>query len=154
MEIKDLIQNAVKTYPTADNSGKQILKGLFGEKIFNQKITERVKTFDDVLSIAGKTMEDMTRGCVDEQEVANRKVKLIAEVYNEGEVLDPMNTKQVKYYPWFEITPGSGFGLSYDFCDSWGSNADVGVRLCFKSSELAVDAGKKFTEIYASLLIK
>lgn len=154
MEIKDLIQNAVKTYPTVDNSGKQILKGLFGETIFNQKITDRVKTFDDVLAIAGKTMEDMTRGCEDEQEVANRKAKLIAIVYNEGEVLDPMNTKQVKYYPWFEITPGSGFGLSSDGYAYRGSGTRVGVRLCFKSSELAVDAGKKFPEIYASLLIK
>ncbi|WP_276483589.1 hypothetical protein [Paraflavitalea pollutisoli] len=144
---------AMQTYNEANADGKVLIKKLLGDADFG-KITDRVKTFDDILAIAGKTMEQLSAGCETPDEIAYRQVKLIAEVYNEGTLLDPMDTEQVKYFPWFEITPNSGFGLS--FCDDacWHSYSYVGLRLCFKSRELAIDAGKKFTEIYANLLIK
>jgi len=119
-----------------------------------QPITERVKDINDILAIAGKTMEQVTAGCEDEQEEGNRLAKLIAKVYNEDVVLDPMNTDQWKYFPWPRIDPESGFGLSYPVCDRWASTTTVGVRLCFHRPELAIDAFKKCPEVYAKLLIR
>lgn len=145
---------ARQLYPTAPAEWKEVLHESFGEKFFSQKITDRVKTFDDVLAIKGLTLSQLFDGSETKDEIAYKKVKLIAEVYNEGTVLDPMNTNQYKYYPWFRITHGSGFGLSFRDYVRWFTVSCVGVRLCFKSSELAIDAGKKFIEIYADLLIK
>lgn len=143
---------ALKTFNAAPADGKVWLKKVLGDAL--GKITDRVKNFDDILAIAGTTMEELTAGCRTPREIADRQVVLIAEVYNEGDVLDPMNTNQYKYYPWFRITPGSGFGLSCYYYDTWSSLSYVGVRHCYKNSDLAIDAGEKFTEIYANLLIK
>ena len=147
-------KNARKLYPTADSVFKQMLVDTFGEKFFSQKITDRVQTFDDILSISGKTMADIAKPGDTIDEIAYKKGKLIAEVYNEGIKLDPMDTKQYKYFPWHIIDPSSGFGLSYDDCDYWASTAAVGVRLCFQDPNHAVDAGKKFIDVYADFKIK
>lgn len=143
---------ALKTFNEAPADGKVWLKKVLGDAL--GKITDRVKNFDDILAIAGTTIDKLLAGTLTPDEIAYRQVKLIAEVYNEGTALDPTNPNQYKYYPWFEITSGSGFGLSYGGYVTWNSYSGVGVRLCFKSRELAIDAGKKFPEIYANLLIK
>jgi hypothetical protein len=140
---------ALKRLTSLENEAKE-LRNIINAPV---KITDRIKTFSDVLAVAGRKkeeFEEMPGETADE--CAYRKLKLIAEVYNEGEVLDSMNTNQYKYYPYFKIVP-SGFGLSYFNYDGWTSYSSVGVRLCFKSSELAIDAGKKFTDIYATFLI-
>lgn len=115
-------------------------------------IMDRVKTFDDIERISGIKLikrEDETP-----DEYAYRQVKLIAQVYNEGQILDPMDTNQYKYYPWHKINKDSGVGLSCADYVGWAANSHVGVRLCFKSSELATDAGQKFLDIYSQLKIK
>jgi hypothetical protein len=146
--------NARKLYPTASSEFKQMLNDTFGEQFFKVKITERVQTFDDILAIEGITFANLVNENDTPDEVAYKQAKLIAKVYNEGTVLNPNDKTQWKYYPWFEITPGSGVGLSYYVNDYWHSGTFVGVRLCFKSAELAKDAGQKFPDIYAALLIK
>jgi hypothetical protein len=127
-----------------------------------QKITDRIKTFNDVLEVLGDVITENQKLLLDYNgnddlmlaAQAHLKVSLIAKAYNEGTVLDPMNERQYKYYPWHVIDSTSGFGLSYYFYGFWFSYSTVGVRLCFKSAELAIDAGKKFIEIYAQLKIK
>jgi len=141
---------ARKLYPKAIPEFKTILEQSWPAGFFTQKITERVKTFDDILAISGRTMASLINPDDRPDDIARKQIELIAEVYNEGDQLDPLNTKQIKYYPWFEITPGSGFGLSYGDFDGWISGSHVGARLCFKNSSLAIDAGKKFIEIYAT----
>lgn len=117
-------------------------------------IREKVTDFNDILSIAGVTMESLVNENDTEDEVAYKQAKLIAKVYNGDRVLDASNAKQYKYFPRFVITPGSGFGLSYHGYVYWRSSTRVGVRLCFVDWEDARDAGQKFTEIYSKLLIK
>ena len=145
--------NAFKAWSKADKEGKSILENLLGKDTFlNQKITDRVKSFQDVLDMSGRTIDSLVIPGDTPDEIAYKKAKLVAEVYNEGTVLDPMDTSQYKYYPWHEIKPG--FGLSFCGCDLWHSDSGVGVRLCFKSAELAEDAGRKFIDIYTDLKIK
>lgn len=151
--------NAVKAHNSADPNVKKLLEELFGPENFKQEdtrsIMERVQSFDDILSISGKTMADIAKDGDTPDEVAYKQAKLIAEVYNEGTVLDVGDTDQYKYFPWHKVVKtNSGFALSYYSYGAWTTDSTVGVRLCFKSSELAVDAGKKFIDIYTILKTK
>ncbi len=110
-------------YATGNEALKSKLAETFGSGFFSQKITDRIGDFNDILAISGRTMESIARDGDTPDEVAYKQAKLIAEVYNEGTVLDPNNKNQYKYYPWFEITPGSGFGLSFYGYDCWLSGA-------------------------------
>jgi hypothetical protein len=155
--------NAVKAYNETDDKGKVLLSNLFGKHTFG-KITDRVQTIEDILTLSGKTMADIERPGDTDDEVAGKLSKLIALVYNNdaiangGKPLDPGNTKQPKYYPWHEVVKDpshpSGFGLSCDVCDYWRSGSLVGVRHCFIDSSHAIDAGKKFINVYERLKIR
>lgn len=149
---------AFNLYPAASPEFKQMLEDIFGKEFFTRKITDRVKTFEDILSISGRTMQSLISPGDTEDEVAYKQAKLIAEVYREGVVLNAGDTKQYKYYPWHEVVKNidkpSGFGLSFDDFDLWHSVSIVGVRLCFDTSEKAIDAGKKFIDIYEKLKIR
>ena len=154
-QLEVLKKNAIAAYKATDKEGKKLLSNLFGGKVFSEKIADRVNGWQDILDISGRNAKEYElREGETGDELAYRQAKLIAEVYNQGDKLDAMDTNQYKYYPWHKITPGSGFGLSYhDFAD-WGTGSDVGVRLCFVRSEDAVDAGQKFIEIYSRLKVK
>ncbi len=141
---------ARELYPTSPQWFKETLEESLGKEFFSQKITDRVESFDDILAISGITIESLVHPNDTPDEIAYKKVKLICEVYNEGWSADWANVNQYKYIPYF--TYKSGFGLSCDVCVRWFSDALVGSRLCFKSAELAEDAGKKFREIYHDLL--
>jgi hypothetical protein len=117
-----------------------------------EKITDRIKNFTDVLqALPEKRRDEWAAACanLDEQGIANEKVKLIAEVLNEGWVAEPFNEDQWKYYPYFMVDNGAFVYLDYHY---WRSLTHVGSRLCFKSSELAQYAGKTFIDIYTKLL--
>ena len=115
------------------------------------KITDQVKTFDDVLSIAGTTLEQLIHPSDTTDEAAYKKVKLIAKVLNEGWQPNWKDSDEYKYYPWFDLSSGSG--LAYHGYDYNFSNSFVGSRLCFKSRELAKYAGTRFIDIYTELFI-
>lgn len=116
-----------------------------------EKITDRIKTFADVLDYCGIIQDDFNAqfGNLDQQGQANEQVKIIAKVLNEGWEAEPFNESQYKYYPYFMVK-GQSF-VCYDYY-GWSSVTDVGSRLCFKSSELAQYAGKTFIDIYTKLL--
>lgn len=153
-------ENAIKAYNSADTQGKALLTNLFGKDVLPPKnIMERIQSFEDIIEISGVDPHSMVQR-TDEtlDEWAYRQAKLIAQVYNGDIVLDPGNASQYKYYPWHKIVKDdshvSGFGLSFGGCVRWGSISDVGVRLCFANSDHAVDAGKKFNDIYTNLKIR
>ncbi|MDM1093399.1 hypothetical protein [Myroides odoratimimus] len=117
-------------------------------------IKERIKTFEDVLKEKNMTLEyfnDINEELLPD-EIAYRKIKLIAEVLNEGWIPDWSDDDEYKYYPWFKMGSPSGVGFSYYYCVRWLTFSIVGSRLCFKSRELAEYAGKQFTDIYKDFL--
>lgn len=143
-------QKAKKLFPEASIEFKAILTDTFGEKFFIQKITDRVKTFEDaceVLDVAPEHVLNLV-DTVDEQ--AYKKLKTIIRALNEGWVPDWNNSSQYKWYPYFKFT--AGFGFSYTDCDGWDSRTAVGSRLCFKSEELAQYAGTQFQSLYNDFL--
>lgn len=120
-------------------------------KKHTEKITDRIKTWEDVLSYHDLTQDSFDRvyKMLDSQGYANQQVKLISLALNEGIVLDPFNENQYKYYPYFYVNKGA---FVYGDCGCWCTCAYVGSRLCFVSAELAIYAGKTFTDIYIKLL--
>ncbi len=144
-------QTARRLYPTASAEFKELLEKNFGKPFFSMKISDMVNSFDDILRLSGKTMADLQKSGDEDDEVAYKQAKLIALVYNGGELLPGSDTNVYKYFPWHKV---SGSGLSFDGYDDWYSYSAVGVRLCFKNSADAIDAGKKFIDIYTRLKIK
>ena len=117
-----------------------------GQIKFKEKpkdITERIKSFDDVLKHLEIVPVDFAKQCdrLAPDEVAYRKVKLIAEALNEGWKPDWTNSSEYKYLPWFKMGGSSGSGFAYNDYDNWNTDSTCGSRLCFKSIELARYAG-------------
>jgi len=129
-----------------------------GELKFKEKskdIRDQIKTFSDVLKhldIDADDFEDRIEDMTDD-EAAYVKVKLIVRVLNQGWTPDWSNTSEYKYYPWFDMGSPSGVGFSSDVVAYWITSSPCGSRLCFKSRELAVHAGKTFEEIYQEYFV-
>ena len=137
-------KNARKLYPSASAEFKATLEDTFGKEFFSQKITDRVKTFDDaceVLGINRLTFSDSDTP----DEIAYKKIKIIVKALNEGWAPNWDNSSEYKYYPWFDMTKN---GFSGVFSDRWFACTTVGSRLCFKNAELAKYAGTQFNSIY------
>jgi len=118
-----------------------------------QKITDRIKTVEDVVKEFGFSMagfEEFTEGRSDDEKAYMILVRL-AKVLNEGWEPDWSNSNEYKYYPWFEMKGSSGFRFLGN--DSWGTFSLVGSRLCFKSRELAEYAGKQFEDVYRKFMV-
>ncbi len=76
----------------------------------------------------------------------------IIEAWNEGWIPDFTNSNEYKYFVWNYVKKDkshvSGFGFSSTAYDYANAATGVGSRLCFKSSDLAIKAAKKFEELY------
>ena len=120
-------------------------------------IKDQIKTFEDALNKVGETVESFNaRTALDSpDEVAYKKLKIVAKALNQGWEPNWKNDDEWKYYPWFDFEDdkGSGLGLSYDVCDCDVSFSSVGSRLCFKTRGLAEYAGRQFVELYAQMMV-
>lgn len=144
-------QTALKAHSEADNAGKQMLENLFGKRVLFDKVQDRITNFNEVCEDQGKNPTDYVLPTEADQEeiaaVALKKLRLIAKALNEGWEPDFMNQNQYKYYPWFKQSSSAG-GFVCAGYDCWHSGTFVGPRLAFKSSELAIYAGKTFIDVY------
>jgi len=153
METLSIDTNKVKTlYSGASLELKESLKDIFGEQLFNRKITDRVKTFEDACEALGiKPEQALISSPIALEKDADSinaygKLIIIARALNEGWTPDWTDTNEYKYYAWLEYKAGSGFSFyGYDFDRS---ATTVGSRLCFKSRELAKYAAQQFESIY------
>ena len=117
-------------------------------------VTERIKTFEDVLLENNTDQTHFDDECegLTADEIAYKKIKLIAKALNEGWTPDWTNSNETKYHPYFLMGSPSGGGFSYHDRGSWLTSSSVGSRLCYKSRDLAIYAGKQFTDIYEDFL--
>jgi hypothetical protein len=137
-------------YPTADANLKKILDESFGAAFFKQKITDRIKTFEDALEALNLATCDVYTNVDTADERAYKQLKIIVKALNEGWTPDWNNSSEAKYYPWFEYKKGIGF--VFDCCGYYYQTSLVGSRLCFKNRELAEYAAKQFQTIYNDFL--
>lgn len=125
--------------------------------LVDEDITERIKTFEDACNELGNAHPLVTQYFLNvttayigdpmtEDFIAFLKLRIIAAALNEG--WEPTFDKdEERWYPWFKIKQG---GLVYANAGYAGSYSYTfrGVRLVFKSKELAEYAGKQFIDIY------
>ena len=83
--------------------------------------------------------------------IAYAKLVIIAEALNDGWKPDWSNMEEWKYYPWFDMSSGSGLSF-LGFADLY-SLSFVGSRLCFKSAELAKYAVTQFKDLYEKYFV-
>ncbi len=143
LSVKLTEEQARKFYPSVPDEFKAVMEEQFGKPFFSQKITDRVKNFEDACKALNV---NPTFHHESNDETAYRKLKLIVAALNEGWTPDWDDSSERKYYPWFYMDSSNGFSLyvvGY-LC----STSAVSSRLCFKSEELAQYAAKQFLSIY------
>jgi hypothetical protein len=120
-------------------------------------VRDRIKTLQDAIDYLGEDDTDVNalihliKNFVSNNHIRNyQSLVVIAKALNEGWQPDWTNDNQRKYTPWFKHK--AGFGLSCDAYDFWDTDASVGSRLCYKSSELAVYAATQFAICYNNYL--
>lgn len=144
-------ENAIKAFDQANDKGKNLLKNLFGEKVFVKNIMERIITLEDALEYNGKTIAQFqkeTQFDTDGQ-LAGKELEQIAKALREGK---PLKNGQRWYYPYFYKPTGSSSSFSYAGCDFDIGLARVGARLSVDTPEKAIYMGKQFIDIYTRYL--
>ena len=153
MKLKELIQNAQERYDEASVEQQKVLEIVFGEDTFPPKeIKKRVKTFEDACKVLSLAPGDVTSINDTEDEAAYKRLKVITKALNEGWEPDWDNRSEGKYYPWFYLGSSSGGFSCHDYAYVLTAS-HVGSRLCLKSRDLAIYAGKQFTEEYKPFML-
>lgn len=145
-----------------------------------KEVRERIKTFEDACREIGIDAEAWNRDKIslglEPDVLAFLKLRIIVKALNEG--WEPRFTEdECRYYPWFVLYTGEEYnrldeeeksrvvyrsyndayalgGVSYAFAyvGSSSTNAVIGVRLAFKTSELAAYCGRQFLDIWANFV--
>lgn len=150
-------EKAKNLYPSSSKEFKTMLEDSFGKEFFSQKITDRIKTFEDACRALKLDSDDVSVRVGTElgkdalSLKAYSKLIIIARALNEGWEPNWNNSNEYKYYPYFDMRSGAGF--SFVYYAGWLDCSTFGSRLCFKSEELAKYAGKQFESIYKDFLI-
>jgi hypothetical protein len=137
---------AKRLYPSSPKEFKEMLEESFGKDFFTQKISDRVKNYDDILEIHGvrKLADEVKVEGFDDAEnklVQNLIKKIrICRAYRDGRPIPKRGEK--RYYPWYDVS--SGFDFSDAGCVDADADAGSASRLCFLTKEDAEDYNKKF----------
>lgn len=143
-------------------------------------VRKRIKTFEDACHEIGIDAEAWNRDKIslglEPDVLAFLKLRIIVKALNEG--WEPRFTEdECRYYPWFILYTGEEYnkldeeeksrvvyrsynyahalgGVSYAYASNGSSvtNAFFGVRLAFKTSELAAYCGRQFLDIWADFV--
>lgn len=143
-------------------------------------VRKRIKTFEDACREIGIDAEAWNRDKIslglEPDVLAFLKLRIIVKALNEG--WEPQFTEdECRYYPWFILYTREEYnkldeeeksrvvsrsfnnvfalgGVSYAvaYSDSSSANALIGVRLAFKTSELAAYCGRQFLDIWADFV--
>ena len=145
-----------------------------------KEVRERIKTFEDACREIGIDAEAWNRDKIslglEPDVLAFLKLRIIVKALNEG--WEPRFTEdECRYYPWFILYTGEeynkldeeeksrvvcrssydavalgGVSCAYALSDSSYTYAYIGVRLAFKTSELAAYCGRQFLDIWADFV--
>ena len=144
-------------------------------------VKERIKTFEDACREIGIDAEAWSRDKIslglEPDVLAFLKLRIIVKALNEG--WEPQFIEdEYRYYPWFILYTGEeynkldeeeksrvvcrssyygasalgGVSCADAGSDSSYTDANIGVRLAFKTSELAAYCGRQFLDIWADFV--
>jgi len=145
-------QQAKRIYPESPEWFQKQLTEAFGEECFKEKGFEDIKTFEDACTELRINPVLVFNELDSPDEIAYKKLKVIAKAINQGWTPDWSDSDQYKYYPWFRVL-SSGFGFSFSDYDYTGTDAGVGSRLCFESREKSDYAAAQFVDLYKEFLL-
>lgn len=152
-KMKDVLElktaKAIAAYNKGSAEEKKFLENLYGKEVFNQKITDRLNSLEDVCEACGYTYQSQFGADVIKHmtpyEVANREYRLICKAANEG---TKITKNTMRYYPYFT---SSACGLSLFGVGYGGADTGVAPHLCMKSQELVRWAVAKFPKTFEIL---
>lgn len=150
-------QKARELYRSGYCELKSILEESFGKDFFSQKITDRVKTYEDACTELGISplYEDklMDLGLT-KHDIAYQKLATIVKALNEDWVPDVCDDRVYRWYPWF-ATNGSPSSFAFDGSRYANATADAGSgsRLCLKNKELSEYCGKQFIDLWKQFIL-
>jgi hypothetical protein len=127
-----------------------------------ERIQDQIKTWEDICAALQRdpnALPDVSMLPEKHQKFVLASIKLTyaAEALNEGWEPNWNNPKEDKYYNYFWVDADkkrpAGFGFT-DAHTGWtGTSADVGARVIFKTSTLAIYARVQFKEWYQDMLL-
>jgi hypothetical protein len=149
MELKMKEDTAKRLYPESPEWFKEVLVETFGRSSFKRKYTE-IKTFEDACDELGIDPDDVYNKKDLPDEIAFKKLKVIAKAINNGWVPNWNDKNQYKWFPYFNLSSGFGFSRSYYYCTA--ADSIVCSRLCFETNQLSSYVGQQFEDLYKDLL--
>jgi len=151
-ELKLEKSTAIRLFEKVPEWFQETLIATFGKECFSKSIFDRIKTFEDACEAMNKKPEDVYHEKDAPDDVARKKLKVIAEALNGGWVPDWNDTNQKKRYPWFKMS--SGFGFDRSVYGYGCTDAGCGSRLCLSSNELSNYFGTQFIDLHEIHLTK
>ena len=155
MKQKIKKETAKEIYNESPAGLKKILKETSRINHFKKTDYRDFKTFNDLCRASGTTETEFDEKwdprVFDPSTIAFERLKVCTRAYNQDWPFDTYNTKQYKYYPYFEVL-SSGLGFSRSTSDYDHSATAVGSRLCFESQEKAIHAGKTFIKLFEDFI--
>lgn len=139
-------------YNDGSTADRNLLEQLLGKDFFSQKITDRIKTFEDACDEIGIDPNDSNFSTGTPDEIALKKIKVVRNALNpKGWAPDWNNGSQRKWAPWFYLNnPGFRFYVSFYVLSL--TRTTGGSRLCFESEELSDYAANQFLDLYKAWL--
>lgn len=147
-------KTARRLYKSATEEFKAILEDTFGADFFLEKITDRVKTYEDAcgeLGVEPLDEEGMLAVGFRRSEIAGRKLEVVVMALNEGWEPDWSNEEQRKWVPAFYIGEDD-FLFDYVGFVTGRATASYASRFCLRSKWLAEYAGKQFVDLYKGFI--
>ena len=151
MKLKLEKTTAKKLYPESPEWFRKVLTETFGDDCFKKKTFEDIKTFEDACEELEIYPEDVFNANDCSDEVAYKKLKVIAKAINQNWTPDWDNANQQKWWPYFKLSSGFGFSYSGYLCAY--SHTCVGSRLCTATSEKALYIAEQFEAEYQEFFL-
>ncbi len=155
METLEITKNAaLKAHNEASHKGKTLLENLFGKRVFQLDIKDRIKNVDDAVKELGDNDPDVIEylkleaAGISGHILYTQMLVVITKALNEDWTPDWHNGTWDKWFNWFNMSSSSSGRFSFADSGNLLSFSYCGSRLCFKSKELAQYAAKQFIDIY------
>ena len=114
---------------------------------------QKIKTFEDACLQLGIDPESINNLNGTPDDKAYQKLKIIIKCLNGDWVCDMKNFDQPKYWPYFDLSSGSGFVFSDSYYLFTGTSTGVGSRLCFKNRAISDYCAEQFIDVYKDFLL-
>lgn len=155
-ELKISKANALMAYKEGDDSFRKGIEKLFPEVDFEKECKDYYAEACAAVGFAPLTIDHFSIYPEQDREsaFASHQIDMIARHWNEGWEPDYSDDDQCKYYPYFiwNEDRAGGPGFSYPDYRYDRSVSRVGARHVYKTSDMAIRAGKELESIYNTFL--